>query len=383
MQDALLDVDPLLAGARRRRLPPRHHQLLLPLAGTARTIRRCRPSERNASTAPAVNPYNFQDHLYDKSRPENLAFLKRFRALLDEYPATAAVGEVGDGQRGLEIVARLHRRRRQACTCATPSISSAPDSCPPARSAAVLETFGKRRRRRLVVLGVLQPRRGAPCHPLGQRRGADSTPICKLLSALLMSLRGSVCLYQGEELGLTEAELAFEDLQDPYGIRFWPEFKGRDGCRTPMVWESDVPNGGFSTGQALAAGARRAPRARRRPRRRATRHRCWRTIAASWPSAAPTRRWPRARSRFWTAEGECWPSRAQSGNERLVCVFNLGAAPAVLELPAQARCSAGGPRLHRRASRRTAQSGSARTAPGSGGSAEARRAFGREATWLI
>ena len=56
-----------------------------------------------------------------------------------------------------------------------------------------------------------------------------------------MSLRGSVCLYQGEELGLTEADLAFEDLQDPYGIRFWPEFKGRDGCRTPMVWDSQAP----------------------------------------------------------------------------------------------------------------------------------------------
>jgi alpha-glucosidase len=41
-----------------------------------------------------------------------------------------------------------------------------------------------------------------------------------------MSLRGSVCLYQGEELGLTEAELAFEDLQDPYGIQFWPEIQG-------------------------------------------------------------------------------------------------------------------------------------------------------------
>jgi alpha-glucosidase len=32
-------------------------------------------------------------------------------------------------------------------------------------------------------------------------------------------LRGSVCLYQGEELGLTEADVAYEDLQDPYGIR--------------------------------------------------------------------------------------------------------------------------------------------------------------------
>jgi alpha-glucosidase len=50
----------------------------------------------------------------------------------------------------------------------------------------------------------------------------------------------------GEELGLTEAYVAYEDLQDPYGIRFWPNFKGRDGCRTPMPWISDNQNGGFS-----------------------------------------------------------------------------------------------------------------------------------------
>jgi alpha-glucosidase len=61
-----------------------------------------------------------------------------------------------------------------------------------------------------------------------------------------LSLRGSVCLYQGEELGLTEAYVAYEDLQDPYGIRFWPNYKGRDGCRTPIPWISDNQNGGFS-----------------------------------------------------------------------------------------------------------------------------------------
>ena len=68
----------------------------------------------------------------------------------------------------------------------------------------------------------------------------------KLLCTLMMCLKGSVCLYQGEELGLPEAELNFEDLQDPYGIEFWPEFKGRDGCRTPMVWEPSNQNAGFS-----------------------------------------------------------------------------------------------------------------------------------------
>ena len=52
--------------------------------------------------------------------------------------------------------------------------------------------------------------------------------------ALQLSLRGSVLVYQGEELGLTEAELGWDDLQDPFGIAYWPEFCGRDGSRTPM-----------------------------------------------------------------------------------------------------------------------------------------------------
>jgi alpha-glucosidase len=76
-----------------------------------------------------------------------------------------------------------------------------------------------------------------------------STDAAKAYVTLLMCLRGSACLYQGEELGLPEAEIAFGDLQDPYGIEFWPEFKGRDGCRTPMVWQADNHTGGFSTGK--------------------------------------------------------------------------------------------------------------------------------------
>jgi alpha-glucosidase len=76
-----------------------------------------------------------------------------------------------------------------------------------------------------------------------------SDDAARVYTSLLMCLRGSLCLYQGEELGLPEAEIAFEDLQDPYGIEFWPEFKGRDGCRTPMVWVTDNASGGFTTGK--------------------------------------------------------------------------------------------------------------------------------------
>jgi alpha-glucosidase len=65
---------------------------------------------------------------------------------------------------------------------------------------------------------------------------------------LVATLRGSVCMFQGEELGLGEADLPFESLRDPYGLAFWPAFKGRDGCRTPMPWDSGV-TGGFSSGK--------------------------------------------------------------------------------------------------------------------------------------
>jgi alpha-glucosidase len=70
--------------------------------------------------------------------------------------------------------------------------------------------------------------------------------IASTAMALLLSLRGTPCIYQGEELGLTEAEIPFEKLVDPYGIAFWPTFKGRDGCRTPMPWHDNSPHAGFT-----------------------------------------------------------------------------------------------------------------------------------------
>jgi len=70
-----------------------------------------------------------------------------------------------------------------------------------------------------------------------------------MANALIVSLPGSTCIYQGEELGLENAEVPFEALQDPYGIKFYPEFPGRDGCRTPIPWVQDAPNAGFSTGK--------------------------------------------------------------------------------------------------------------------------------------
>jgi alpha-glucosidase len=69
----------------------------------------------------------------------------------------------------------------------------------------------------------------------------------QLAMLLLVCLRGNIFLYQGEELGLPQASIAFEDLRDPEAIANWPLTLGRDGARTPMPWASDASYGAFST----------------------------------------------------------------------------------------------------------------------------------------
>lgn len=204
-----------------------------------------RLEDRNSPEAPAVNPYNWQDHIHDKSQPENLDFLKRLRALLDRYPGQTTVGEIGDGPRSLKTMAAYTSGGDKLHMCYTFDFLS---------PIFTKDHFVKRILAFEAIVGD-----GWPCwafsnhdivrHVSRWTSDGDYDGLAKLAASVLLSLRGSVCLYQGEELGLTEADIAFEDLQDPYGIRFWPEYKGRDGCRTPMVWEADLPYAGFSTGK--------------------------------------------------------------------------------------------------------------------------------------
>jgi alpha-glucosidase len=202
-------------------------------------------ADRDAPEAPSVNPYNYQDHLYDKSQPENLDFLRRFRALLDRYPATTSVGEVGDAARSLKTMAAYTSGGDKLHMCYTFDFLG--------------PVFSARHFRERIAAFEAIVGDGWPCWAFSNHdvvrhvsRWAHTTSLppdrlARLAVAILLSLRGSVCLYQGEELGLTEADIRREDLADPYGIRFWPEYRGRDGCRTPMVWESNAANGGFTT----------------------------------------------------------------------------------------------------------------------------------------
>ncbi len=62
---------------------------------------------------------------------------------------------------------------------------------------------------------------------------------------MLLCLRGTPVLYQGDEIGLCDSELTREQLRDPLGVMYWPAYAGRDAARTPMPWR-DAPGGGFT-----------------------------------------------------------------------------------------------------------------------------------------
>ncbi len=187
------------------------------------------------------NPYAFQYHHFNNTQPENLPFLERLRGLLDRYDARVSLGEISS-EDSLATTAEYTERGRLHMGYSFELLTA--DS-----SAAYLsDTIGRLES---------QLKNGWPCwavsnHDVARVRtrwGGDhaSDDFAVLIQMLVLSLRGSVCIYQGEELGLEEAEVPFELMQDPYGITFWPRFKGRDGCRTPMPWTTET-DGGFTNG---------------------------------------------------------------------------------------------------------------------------------------
>ncbi|MBB3945561.1 alpha-glucosidase [Rhizobium skierniewicense] len=196
--------------------------------------------------APDVNPYGMQSHIHDKTQVENIAFLQRFRALLNEYEGRMTVGEVGDGARSLETVAAYTSNDDKLNMCYTFDLLGPEFTAKHIRDA--VDGFDKAVTDGWVCWAFSN--HDVVRHLTRFAEGVEEQArVAKLAFSVLATLRGSICLYQGEELALTEADLAFEDLRDPYGIRFWPAFKGRDGCRTPMVWETGQASAGFTTAE--------------------------------------------------------------------------------------------------------------------------------------
>lgn len=189
------------------------------------------------------NPYAFQYHYYNNTQPENIEFMQDIRALLNKYPGTVSLGEISS-EDSLSTMAEY---------------TQGGDKLHMGYSFELLtDDYSSEYIRETVQTLEQRMTEGWPCWAFSNhdvervasrwsQNGEINPAQCKMLTALLASLRGSVCMYQGEELGLGEASVAFEDLQDPYGITFWPNFKGRDGCRTPMPWDDNgSEHAGFS-----------------------------------------------------------------------------------------------------------------------------------------
>ena len=274
---------------------------------------RGRPTFNDSGVVPN-NPYSWQVHLYDKSQPENLDFLREIRAVMNEYPGITSVGEIGD-EHALALQAQYTSGGDKLHSAYTFSMLAERNSAE--FMLATLSEFEH----------AVQD--GWGCWAFGNHdvkrvatRWSNDSRALRLYASLLMTLRGSPCFYQGEELGLTEARLSFEQMQDPYGISMWPEEGGRDGCRTPMPWNAEKLNAGFSQSTP------------------------WLPVAAEHVALAVDvqdkdfdsllnfyRRWLTARrdlSILWSGAIEFLSPHAQifgfirsSNQQRLLCVFNM------------------------------------------------------------
>ena len=144
-----------------------------------------------------ANPYFSFQHIHDIDQPENLDFLRDLRRLLDEYPEQTSVGEISSDH-SLAVMAQYTGgadKLHMAYTFDLLSENSAPNHI-----------------RSVIARLEAAISDGWPCWALSNhdversatRWGADSDPqrYPQVALALLLSLRGSVCLYQGEELGL-------------------------------------------------------------------------------------------------------------------------------------------------------------------------------------
>jgi len=95
------------------------------------------------------------------------------------------------------------------------------------------------------------PRGGWPNWVLGNHdqpriAGRIGPPQAAVAAMLLLTLRGTPTLYYGDELGMPQAIIPPDRIQDPFEKNVPGIGVGRDGSRTPMQWDA-TENAGFST----------------------------------------------------------------------------------------------------------------------------------------
>ncbi len=268
----------------------------------------------------ATRPYQYQRHLYDRSLPENLKFAEQLRQLTDSYPKRMMVAEIGSQSYVARSMEYTQGPKRIHTAYNFQLLETGPLSASLIRD--TLESW---------TSDAAWPSWSFSNHDVERvatRWGGDSASVefPRMLVCLLMCLRGTIFLYQGEELGLPQARVARADLRDPEGIRFWPHNLGRDGARTPFPWRHDAPHAGFSnvppwlpSDPAHAALAVDTQQHDSGSVLNAVR----RAIAARRSSAALRL----GGIRFEDAPEPVLRFRRTHGREVVHCVFNLGAEP--------------------------------------------------------
>ncbi len=198
------------------------------------------PMERRTSVHWSHAP-NLQYHFYDSNLAENIEVLDEIRRTVERYPHRFVVGEFSE------------EPERCGAFAASDSGLHSGYTFPLLQAGVLSPDFVRTHYATLAKYPNHWPSIAFCNHDvmrtLTRFGGGDAPPaLAKLMLALLLSLKGTALLYQGEELGLPEAELSRAQLKDPVGDLYYPFHKGRDGCRTPMPWDSRRPNLGFTPG---------------------------------------------------------------------------------------------------------------------------------------
>ncbi|MEC8425180.1 MAG: alpha-amylase family glycosyl hydrolase, partial [Myxococcota bacterium] len=187
----------------------------------------------------AVYPFIGQHHIHDRDHPDLRPVLQRMRRLADAYDAVL-VGETLDETLRYDNAAQwvgpdrlhlaFHFRLLHSRWSARAFVAAI---------AAWTEALGPAGWPTWVLSNHDFPR-------VATRWGGREDR-ARLAAFLVCTLRGTPFLYQGDELGMRQARLPRDRIQDPPGRRFWPLYRGRDGARTPMQWEAG-PAAGFTHG---------------------------------------------------------------------------------------------------------------------------------------
>ena len=190
-----------------------------------------------------TRPFDMQVRRYNQSHPDIVAFLERIRATIDEFPGRFTVAEVG-GPEPLAEMKAFTQGGKRIDSAYNFDFLYAPQLTASGVRASLAQWSGED--------GEGWPswafsNHDAPRAVSRWTRDGDQPRAARLSLLLLLALRGNPIIYQGEELGLPQGEVAFEDLLDPEAIANWPHTLGRDGARTPMPWQAGAPQAGFSS----------------------------------------------------------------------------------------------------------------------------------------